>query len=272
MKINFDKVKHFLHLYGVLETSVDSPHFRTFWIFNFYGFIQIYYGYINYFVICNKSINIKNPKCPAIWCVCSSTLGIMAMAGSVASTFAVVSNIWEMIEISLQEPFEILCMCFGAGSFYVCYICLIIHTTWRWQWAPPIIANVLSIWAKFSNVIYMGAGQVENHCFGYKKCYWIWTFHCSPFHSMDFISVIWNLANMTSKTSIAGLSTWNALILSQWLPWIFSWIHSRFLWALIGIDRHLTLIRGLLKWVYHSLDNVSLFNFITQAVPSVVNS
>ncbi len=29
---------------------------RTFWIFNFYGFIRIYYGYIDYFVIRNKDL------------------------------------------------------------------------------------------------------------------------------------------------------------------------------------------------------------------------
>ena len=29
---------------------------RTFWIFNFYGFIRIYYRYIDYFVIRNKDL------------------------------------------------------------------------------------------------------------------------------------------------------------------------------------------------------------------------
>ncbi len=29
---------------------------RTFWIFYFYGFIRIYYGYIDYFVIRNKNL------------------------------------------------------------------------------------------------------------------------------------------------------------------------------------------------------------------------
>ena len=29
---------------------------RTFWIFNFYGFIRIYHGYIDYFVIRNKDL------------------------------------------------------------------------------------------------------------------------------------------------------------------------------------------------------------------------
>ncbi len=37
--------------------SVKSFHYiRTFWIFNFYGFIRIYYGYIDYFVIRNKDL------------------------------------------------------------------------------------------------------------------------------------------------------------------------------------------------------------------------
>ncbi len=43
-------------LTGKVYTWICNVYCRTFWIFNFYGFRRIYYGYIDYFVIRNKDL------------------------------------------------------------------------------------------------------------------------------------------------------------------------------------------------------------------------